>query len=123
MVLDGITPKVNGMIKAYYRSTTAQDLVRIDFFKPFCIRSSARQCRILSPILFNYAIDWIFGNVLHKDDGVVLAPEQLLTDLHFADDITSLASSFGNLQSTVSRLNEVAKPVGLSIYAGKTKVF
>nr|VZI44088.1 unnamed protein product [Spirometra erinaceieuropaei] len=51
------------------------------------------------------------------------APGHRLTDLDYADDIALLASSFGDLQSTVSRVNEVAKSVGLSINAGKTKVF
>nr|VZH95009.1 unnamed protein product [Spirometra erinaceieuropaei] len=106
MALDGVPAKIIAMIKAYYRSTTARVL----------------GC-ILSPILFNYAIDWILGRVLRDSDGVELAPGHRLTDLDYADDIALLASSFGDLQSMVSRVNEVAKSVGLSINAGKTKVF
>nr|VZI49151.1 unnamed protein product [Spirometra erinaceieuropaei] len=78
---------------------------------------------ILSPILFNYAIDWILGRALHESDGVEFAPGHRLTDLDYADDIALLASSFGDLQSMVSRVKEVAQSVGLSINAGKTKVF
>nr|VZI26364.1 unnamed protein product [Spirometra erinaceieuropaei] len=46
-----------------------------------------------------------------------------MTDLDYADDIALLASSLGDLQSMVSRVNEVEKSVGLSINAGKIKVF
>nr|VZI41908.1 unnamed protein product [Spirometra erinaceieuropaei] len=123
MALDGVPAKFISMIKAYYRSNTARDLVRNNLSQPFGIRSGVRQGCILSPILFNYAIDWILGRVLRDSDGVEFAPGHRLTDLDYADDIALLASSFGDLQSMVSRVNEVAKSVGLSINAGKTKVF
>nr|VZI35910.1 unnamed protein product [Spirometra erinaceieuropaei] len=123
MALDGVPEKIIAMIKAYYRSTTARVLVRNSFSQPFGIRSGVRQGCILSPILFNYAIDWILGRALRDSDGVEFAPGHRLTDLDYADDIALLASSFGDLQSMVSRVNEVAKSVGLSINAGKTKVF
>ncbi|BHF77445.1 hypothetical protein SprV_0602055000 [Sparganum proliferum] len=113
MTLDGVPAKIIAMIKAYYRSITARVLVR----------PGVRRGCILSPILFNYAIDWILGRALHEGDGVEFAPGRRLTDLDYADDIALLASSFGDLQSMVSRVNEVAKSVGLSINAGKTKVF
>ncbi|BHF72811.1 hypothetical protein SprV_0401588200 [Sparganum proliferum] len=123
MALDGVPAKIIAMIKAYYRSTTARVLVRNNLSQPFGIRSGVRQGCILSPILFNYAIDWILGRALRGSDGVEFAPGHRLTDLDYADDIALLASSFGDLQSMVSRVNEVAKSVGLSINAGKTKVF
>ncbi|BHF79624.1 hypothetical protein SprV_0702274500 [Sparganum proliferum] len=123
MALDGVPAKIIAMIKAYYRSTTARVLVRNNTSQPFLIRSSFRQGCILSHILFKYAIDWILGRALQEDDGVEFAPGHRLTDLDYADDIALLASSFGNLQSMVSRVNEVAKSVGLSINAGKIKVF
>nr|VZI49253.1 unnamed protein product [Spirometra erinaceieuropaei] len=77
----------------------------------------------LSPILFNYAIDWILGRALREGDAVEFEPGHRLTDLDYADDIALLASSFGDLQPMVSGVNEVAKSVGLSINAGKTKAF
>nr|VZI50017.1 unnamed protein product [Spirometra erinaceieuropaei] len=123
MALDGVPAKIIAMIKAYYRSTTARVLVRNNFSQPFGIRSGVRQGRILSPILFNYAIDWILGRALRVSDSVEFEPGHRLTDLDYADDIALLASSFGDLQSMASRVNEVAKSVGLSINAGKTKVF
>nr|VZI30731.1 unnamed protein product [Spirometra erinaceieuropaei] len=112
MALDGVPAKVLAMIKAYYRSVTARVLVRKNLSQPFGIRSGVRQGCILSPILFNYAIDWILGRALRDSDGVEFAPGHRLSDLDYADDIALLASSFGDLQSMVSRVNEVAKSVG-----------
>ncbi|VDL96047.1 unnamed protein product [Schistocephalus solidus] len=93
------------------------------FSEAFDIWSGVQQGCILSPILFKYAIDWILGKALHEEDGVELAPGRRLVDLDYADDITLLAANLGNLKSMVSQVNEVAKSVGLSINAGKTKVF
>ncbi|BHF82698.1 hypothetical protein SprV_0802583700 [Sparganum proliferum] len=123
MALDGVPAKIIVMIKACYRSPTATVLVRNNLSQPFGIRSGVRQGCILSPILFNYAIYWILGRALRESDGVEFAPGHRLTDLDHADDITLLVSSFGDLQFMVSRVKEVAKSVGLSINAGKTKVF
>ncbi|BHF59734.1 hypothetical protein SprV_0100269500 [Sparganum proliferum] len=122
MAPDDVPPKSN-MIKVYYRFIAARVLVRSSLSQPFGTRSGALQSCILLPILFNYAIDWILGRALHKGDGVEFAPGHRLTDLNYADDIALLALRFGYLQSMVSRTNEVAKSVGLSINAGKTKVF
>ncbi|BHF57275.1 hypothetical protein SprV_0100021600 [Sparganum proliferum] len=123
VALDIEPVKIIVMIKAYYRSTTARVLVNNNLSQPFGIRSGVRQGCILSPILFNYAIDWILGRALHGGDGVKFAPGHRLTDLEYADDIAFLALTFDDLKSMVARTNEVAKSVGLSINVGKTKVF
>ncbi|BHF85886.1 hypothetical protein SprV_1002906000 [Sparganum proliferum] len=81
MALNGVPAKIIAMIKAYYRSTTARVLVRNNLSQPFGIRSGVRQGCILSPILFNYATDWILGRALPKNDGVEFAPGHRLTDL------------------------------------------
>nr|VZH91264.1 unnamed protein product [Spirometra erinaceieuropaei] len=123
MAQDSVPAKIIAMIKAYYRSTTLRVLVCNNLSQPFGIRSGVRQGCVLSPILFNYAIEWILGRAQHEGDGGEFASGHRLTDLNYADGIALLASSFGDLQSMVSRVNEVAKSVGLSINAGKTKVF
>ncbi|BHF64112.1 hypothetical protein SprV_0200711100 [Sparganum proliferum] len=123
MALDGVPAKIIAMIKAYYRSTTARVLVRNNLSQTFGIRSGVRQGFILSPILFNYAIDWILGRALQEGDNVEFAPGYRLAGLDYADNIALLASRFGDLQSVVSRVNEVAQSVGLFITAGKTKAF
>ncbi|VDN17903.1 unnamed protein product [Dibothriocephalus latus] len=67
------------MIKAYYRPSTARVLVHNNLSQSFDIRSGVRQGCVLSPILFNYVIDWILGKAPHEEDGVELAPGRRLT--------------------------------------------
>nr|VZI19225.1 unnamed protein product [Spirometra erinaceieuropaei] len=45
---------------------------------------------------------------LHEEDGVEFATGHRLTDLDYANDTALLASSFGDLQSMVSRVKETA---------------
>nr|VZI11361.1 unnamed protein product [Spirometra erinaceieuropaei] len=123
MALDGAPAKIIALIKAYYRSTTVRVLVRNNLPQLFGTEPGVRRGCILSPVLFNYAIDWILGRALRGSYGVKFAPGHRLTDLDYADDIALLASSFSDLQSLVSRVNEVAKSVDLPINAGKTNVF
>nr|VZI36913.1 unnamed protein product [Spirometra erinaceieuropaei] len=122
MALDGVQLKIIAMIKAYYHSAIASVQVCNNLSQPFGIRSGVRRRCILSSILFNYDIDRILGRALRESDDVGFAPGQRLTNLDYADDIALPASIFGDLQSMESRVNEVARSVGLSINAGKTKV-
>ncbi|VDK48035.1 unnamed protein product [Dibothriocephalus latus] len=108
--------KLMAMIKAYYRSSTVRVLVHNQLSEPFAIRSGVRQGCVLSPIFFNYVINWVIGKALQENGGIELAPD-------YAEDIALLASYFSDLQSMVSRVNEDAKMVGLSINARKTKLF
>ncbi|BHF69323.1 hypothetical protein SprV_0301236700 [Sparganum proliferum] len=99
MALDGVSPKLIAMIKVPYRSTSARVRVHNNLSQPFGIRA------------------------LHEDDGVEFATGHRLTDFDYVDGIARLAPSFGDQQPMVSRVNDVAKSVGWSINAEKTKVF
>nr|VZI38959.1 unnamed protein product [Spirometra erinaceieuropaei] len=57
MALDGVPAKIIAVIKAYYLFTIARVLVRNNLTHLFGIRSGVRQGCILSPLMFNYAID------------------------------------------------------------------
>ncbi|VDL99313.1 unnamed protein product [Schistocephalus solidus] len=95
----GVPWKNITIIKAYSSSTTTRVFVHKNLSQPFGIRSGVRQSCILSPILFNNAIDSIIGKVLHEEDGVEFAAGHQPTDLGYTDDIAFLASSVDNLQS------------------------
>nr|VZI40121.1 unnamed protein product [Spirometra erinaceieuropaei] len=64
---------------------------------------------VLSPVLFNYTVNWILGNVLHEVDGVEFVSSRQQTDPDYADDISLLPKALANLQSMVSRVNEIAE--------------
>ncbi|BHF73316.1 hypothetical protein SprV_0401639700 [Sparganum proliferum] len=119
MAPDSAPPRIIAMIKAYYRSTTARILVhnnpnRLVFGLTFDRVVSCRPFCSDAPLTG-------FSGRPYTEVGVEFASGHRLADLDYADDIALLASSFGDLQSMVSRVDEVAKSVGLSINAGKAK--
>nr|VZI09170.1 unnamed protein product [Spirometra erinaceieuropaei] len=91
--------------------------------EPLGIRSGFRQGCILSSILLNYAIDWILGGALREGDGVGFATGHRLTDLDYADDMALLASSFGDLQSMVSRVTYLSPLAGDTALSFVVRVF
>ncbi|VDK36825.1 unnamed protein product [Dibothriocephalus latus] len=74
MAPDGVPPKAITRIKVYYRPTTARVLAHSKLFQPLTIRCGVRKVLFLSPILFDYTIDWILGNTPHNDYATELAP-------------------------------------------------
>nr|VZI17548.1 unnamed protein product [Spirometra erinaceieuropaei] len=105
--------KIVFSIETYYRSTTFGVLVHNNLSRPFDKRSGARQCCILSPILFNCDINWILGRATHGFDSVEFAFGQQQTGLDYADDIGLQVSSFTDLQSVMPRVNEAAEKAGV----------
>ncbi|BHF59178.1 hypothetical protein SprV_0100213400 [Sparganum proliferum] len=86
MALDGVLPKIIAMTKSTILVST-----------------------LWRPGSMSYAIDWIFGRTLHDGGGVEFAAGHRLTGPDYIDDTTLLASSSGDLQCMMSRVNKVAK--------------
>jgi len=89
----------------------------------FLIESGVRQGCILSPILFAIVIDWIMKQAtegrnvgLRWDDG------SQLCDLDFADDVTLVCDSLGNMQDLTTSVELEASKTGLRVNASKCKV-
>nr|VZI20853.1 unnamed protein product [Spirometra erinaceieuropaei] len=123
MSVDGGPEKIIAMVKVYHRFTAARIIVNTNLFRPYGIRSGVRQDCTLSPILSNYAIVWILEKARHADDGADSALGRRLVHHDYADDIAMPAASFGDLLSLVSKVNEVAKSLGVSLNAWKTRRF
>jgi hypothetical protein len=78
---------------------------------------------LLSPALFNDAIDWVMRSAM---DGIVglhrVNGDMGITDLDYADDIAVVAECPVQLQTMLDRIMEFGARVGLAINAAKTKV-
>ena len=123
MSLDGIDQKLLTLIQAYYRNTRAKVKVYGELSDSFEINSGVRQGCPLSPILFNYLVDWVLRTALQGVDGVEVGPENVkIADLEYADDIAIMTNSRLEMQRAVKKVAEVASRVGLNINVGKTKV-
>ncbi|BHF64302.1 hypothetical protein SprV_0200730400 [Sparganum proliferum] len=104
MALNGVPPEIIAMIKVCYRPATARFLVYNNLSQSFHIHSGVRQGCILSPNLFDYAIDWSLGRALQGFGSADFVLGHRLTDLDYADDIALLASGFCDIQPMVSRV-------------------
>ena len=99
----GLPSKLLSMIKALYHDTKCT--VRIDGkdSTAFNVNAGVRQGAIASPILFNFAIDWVMKQVVAsctdngRNVGISLGGHKI-TDLDYADDIALLADSESDLQ-------------------------
>jgi hypothetical protein len=118
---DGMPEKLVGLIKSYYSNTRARVRAYGEESPEFPLNSGVRQGCPLSPVLFNYAIDWTMNHALADYPGVQLGPDTWIADLEFADDIVILADTPNNLQPVLDRVVRFAKSIGLEINTSKTK--
>ena len=89
----------------------------------FSVRSGVRQGCILSPILFNIALDYIMRQTTHNaQHGKQWTLFSQLEDLEYADDNALLSTTANHLQKKAHLLTENASKTGLQINQKKTKV-
>ena len=123
MLADGIPPKFVRLLKAFYSSTKARVRVYGAESSAFSLSSGVRQGCPLSPVLFNYAIDWIMINALRDYQGVQINNHLWISDLEYADDVVLLGTDFQSLSSILERVTFFASQLGLCINTAKTKAF
>ncbi len=89
----------------------------------FATKTGVRQGGILSPCLFNIAIDHVLKKVLDDNPiGITIYPsERPITDLTFADDIAVLAESMDSMQIMIDHIIRIAASVGLKLNCQKSK--
>lgn len=120
----GVPPHIIRLIKSLYRRTTCKIKVYNQLSDAFEVVTGVRQGAVLSPLLFNIAIDWVLKMALDQFDwGVVVSRGGLkVTDLDFADDVGLLSGTSVFLQTMLDNVVEYGSRVGLKINAAKTKV-
>ena len=122
MAADGVPIKLLNLIKAYYVSTTARVRAYGEESEGFNLSAGVRQGCPLSPMLFNYAIDWILERALPPYRGVQLSDDLWIADLEYADDVVLLGAEPASLQPVLERIARYAADLGLSINPSKTKL-
>jgi len=85
----------------------------------FPIRNGLKQGDALSPLLFNFALEWAIRRVQVNQDGLKLnGTHQLLA---YADDVNILGGSIRAVKENAEALVVAAKEIGLEVNADKTK--
>jgi len=83
------------------------------------IRNGLKQVDALSPLLFNFALEYTIKRVQVNQDGLKLnGTHQLLV---YADDVNILGGSVHTIQKNAEALVVASKEIGLEVNADKTK--
>ena len=85
----------------------------------FPIRNGLKQGDALSPLLFNFALEYAIRRVQVNQDGLKLnGTHQLLS---YADDVNMLGGSAHTVKENAEALVVATKEIGLEVNADKTK--
>jgi hypothetical protein len=118
----GVPAKLIAIIKELYRDANLQVVHQSMIGPGFVVNSGVKQGCILSPLLFNIVLDFVMRIVNKKKRGIQWDPFNRLSDLDYADDLVVLTHSMQECQEFLDDLVRVAKSVGLTINAKKTKL-
>src|SRR5699024_3319374 len=85
------------------------------------IKRGVKQGCILSPTLFNIALDYVMEKVCRGRGGITWGLTRRLEDLDYADDICLLSHNIQDARRKIEILRGEAAKVGLKINIKKTK--
>jgi retron-type reverse transcriptase len=85
----------------------------------FPIQNGLKQRDPLSPLLFNFALEYAISKVQENQVGLKLnGTNQLMT---YADDVNLLGDNIDNIYKNKETISDASKEVGLDVNAEKTK--
>ena len=123
LLSDGVPSKIVNLLRSYYTQTKARVRVYGEESDEFSVDTGVRQGCPLSPVLFNFVIDWIMSHALEDYAGVQVDATTWISDLEYADDVVVLGDDYGDLQVVLQRITHFAAMVGLTVNTTKTKAF
>ncbi|CAE7565538.1 unnamed protein product [Symbiodinium natans] len=93
--------------------------------RPFHIRRGVKQGDVLSPLLFNVALEYALDKWKQRlsHHGWDVGTAVRLTNIRFADDLLLYAKSCSELTTMITFLKQELCKIGLELNADKTKIF
>jgi len=114
-----ITRKLVRLIKMSLTETYSRVRVGENVSDRFLLRNGLKQGDTLSPLLFNFTLEYTIRRVQVNQDGLKLnGTHQLLAD---ADDVNILGGSIHTLKENAETLVVAAREIGLEVSSDKTK--
>jgi len=115
----GIPKKLVVLIKLCLTETYSRVRVGKNLSDMFPIRNDLKQEFALSPLLFNFALEYAIRRVQVNQDGLKLNGTYQL--LAYADDVNILGESVHTVKEIAEALVVATKEIGLEVNADKTK--
>ena len=109
------------LLRAIYSSQTGS----VFGGRPFAIQRGVKQGDILSPMLFNAALECALRKWKGKcgHHGIAMDHHERLTNIRYADDLMLYARSLPALVEMIETLSCELQQVGLQLNAAKSKIF
>jgi hypothetical protein len=115
----GIPRKLEKLIKMSLTESYSRVRVGKNVSDRFPIRNGLKQGDALSPMLFNFALEYAIKRVQVNQDGFKLnGTHQLLA---YADDVNILGGSIHTVKQNAEALVAAAREIGLEVSADETK--
>jgi len=109
------------LIKMSLTETYSRVLVGKNVSDMFPIRNGLKQRDALSPMLFNFALEYAIRRVQVNQDGLKLNGTYQV--LAYADDVNILEGSICNLNENAEPLLAATREIGLEVSADKTNTW
>jgi hypothetical protein len=119
LIESGVPMKLARLIKMCLNETYSKIRIGKHLSDSFPIQNSLKQGDALSPLLFDFAIEYAVRKVQENQVGLKLnGGHQFLT---FADDVNLLGDNIDTTKKDTGTLTDASKEVGVEIIVEKTK--